>query len=285
MSNEYHDIAALNSSRVDGAGERTWRVGLFCQILLACVSGRPCLEEMGLRLWLLCERLCPGCLPRTNAALRRRLNAAAVSAWRELQVEPGETSVVDMARLVDVLLGGEVCPVKLGRRVTLLGYAFERGPLMRSVLPSFEGIGHLWGLRAENPRSAVCAAMKKLVGSMVERGQLRAPEAHELTELWFAKKRKTRASYAAAQMGNHNRCGEKQKWESGKQKWDAMAVEDRHEGEPLAVREALRREHAERVAGVPVKREFAAMKPAELRAHFLRLEREQERRRLGLGLG
>ena len=263
MSNEYYDIAALDSSRVDGAGERTWRLGLFCQVLLACVTGRPSLEEMGLRLWVLCERLCPGSMPRTNFHMRRRLWGAESSAWHAMQVMPGETSMDDCGRLVDLLTGGESEPVRLGRRVTLLGYAFERGPEMRAVFPSFESIGEHWGLRARNKRSAVSAAMRGLVRTMVERGQLRVPEAHALSELWFAKKRVTRERYAAAQVGNGNRCAH-------------------DEDEPLEVREMLRMEHEERVAGVPVRREFSGMSPRELRAHFERLERAAEARRLGL---
>lgn len=270
MSNEYYDIAALDSSRVDGAGERTWRLGLLCQVLLACVAGRPSLEVMGLRLWVLCERLCPGSMPRTNKGMRKRLQEALRGAWREMQVSPGDTSLDDCGRLVDVLTGGERDAVRLGRRVTLLGYAFERGPMMRAVLPSFESIGELWGLRARNKRSAVCAAMKSLVRGMVERGQLRCGEAHELSELWFAKKRVTRERYAAAQVGNGNRCGNE----------ESRCTHE--EDEPAGVRDMLRREHEERVCGVPVRREFSGMSPRDLRAHFDRLERAAEARRLGL---
>lgn len=294
MSNEYYDIAALASSRVDGAGVRTWRLGLFCQILLACVSGRPCLEEMGLRLWVLCERLCPGSMPRTNREMRRRLWVAESAAWKAMQVMPGETSVDDCGRLVDLLTGGECEPVRLGRRVTLLGYAFERGPEMRAVFPSFENIGEHWGLRARNKRSAVSAAMRGLVRTMVERGQLRVPEAHELTELWFAKKRVTRERYAAAQVGNSNRLGDSEtgrrlrrrlgdsergrlgEWETGR------GGDSDSDDEPASVREMLRLEHEERISGVPVRREFAGMSPRELRAHFEKLERAAEARRLGL---
>lgn len=285
MSNEYYDIAALDSSRVDGAGERTWRLGLFCQVLLACVSGRPCLEVMGLRLWVLCERLVPGSMPRTNKGMRRRLNAVVVGAWREMQAVPGETDVDDLGRLVDLLRGGERDPVRLGRRVTLLGYAFERGPMMRAVLPSFESIGELWGLRARNKRSAVSAAMRGLVRTMVERGQLRDAEAHELTELWFAKKRVTRERYAAAQVGNGNRAeggGARGEGRGAREEGRGKRGEEFEEDEPVAVREMLRREHEERVCGVPVRREFAGMSPRQLKAHFEGLERAAEARRLGL---
>lgn len=271
-NNEWCDIAALRASRVDGAGERSWRVGLFSQVLVACVWGRPALEIMGLRLWVLCERLVPGSMGRTNGRLRRRLQGAMLGV--DLEVEPGETSVEDRVRLVELLRGGEVEPRRLGRRVTLLGYAFERGETMRATLPSFEAIGELWGLRAENKRSAVSAAMRELVRWMVERGQLRQSEGHELTELWFAKKRATRGRYAAAQVGNGNR--------AKKNRTDGTDDEAEAEDVPGCVREALRLEHEERVRGVPVRAEFVGMRPGELRDYFRALEAAQERRRLGL---
>ncbi len=270
--NEHYDVAALDLSRVDGAGERSWRVVLFSQVLVACVWGRPCLEVMGLRLWVLCERLVPGSMPGTSAGMRKRLGAAMVGV--DMQVEPGETSMEDRARLVELLVGHEVEPRRLGRRVTLLGYAFERGEVMRAALPSFEKIGELWGLRARNKRSAVSAAMRELVRTMVERGQMRGPAGHGLTELWFAKKRVTRERYALAQVGNGNRSGDGETRRRGD-------VEE--EVEPVCVREALRREHEERVAGLrAVKPEFRAMSPRELRDHFARLEAAAEARRLGI---
>jgi hypothetical protein len=266
MSNEHHDIAALDLSRVDGAGPRTWRLSLFSQILLACVAGRPSVEVMGLRLWVLAERLSPGRLPRTKKKMRRQLQSVALEAWEVMQVQPGETGLEDTHRLLDLLLGAECEPVKLGRRVTLLGYAFERGEMMRAALPSFEVIGELWGLRAENKRSAVCAAMDKLVCGMVERGQLRQGEAAHLSDLWFAKKRAACEAYAAAQMGNHNRAA----------KVDECAADEM----PLSRKLELQAEHAERVRGVPVKAEFARMTPLQLKRHLASLAAAAEERRL-----
>lgn len=265
MSNEHHDIAALDLSRVDGAGPRTWRLSLFSQILLACVAGRPSVEVMGLRLWVLAERLSPGRLPRTKAKMRKRLQAVALDAWEVMQVQPGETAREDTDRLLDLLLGAECEPVKLGRRVTLLGYAFERGPMMRAALPSFEVIGELWGLRAANKRSAVCAAMDKLVCGMVERGQMRQGEAAHLSDLWFAKKRSACEAYAAAQMGNHNR---------------AAKADDVSDEMPLSRKLELQAEHAERVRDVPVRPEFARMSPLQLKRHLASLAAASEARRL-----
>lgn len=265
MSNEHHDIAALDLSRVDGAGPRTWRLSLFSQILLACVAGRPSVEVMGLRLWVLAERLSPGRLPRTKARMRKRLQAVAMEAWQVMQLEPGDTTMTDKDRLLDLLLGAECEPVKLGRRVTLLGYAFERGEMMRAALPSFEVIGELWGLRAGNKRSAVCAAMDKLVRGMVERGQMRQGEAAHLSDLWFAKKKAACEAYAAAQMGNHNR---------------SAKADEASDEMPLSRKLELQAEHAERVRGVPVRAEFAKMSPLQLKRHLASLAAAAEERRL-----
>jgi len=262
MSNEWHDIAALNPSRTDGAGERSERMTLLSQILTGCVAGRPVLADMGWRAWWLCENAAPGALPRVRAAQRTQLRRVAREGAGVLRVQALDMPLTERQRVVEIVLGGEVQPLKLGRRVTLLAYAFERGDAVRSVLPSFESIGGLWGLTAKNQRSAVCAAMDKTVRQMVERGQLRQRHYEQLSELWFAKKRVTRERCEKAQMGNHNR---------------------KHEEDlTTSAAEQLKAEHAERIEAVPVQAKFAAMTPLELRRHLQSLHDQAERRRLGI---
>ncbi len=263
--NEHYDVAALDPSRVDGAGERSARVTLFSQVLVACVVDAACLREMGLRAWVLCERLMPGCLPKTSARLRKDLRSVALMCWEHLRVGPVDASMDEQAQVVEMVIGGLGDPLGLGRRVSLLAYAYERGPVVRAALPSFEAIGKLWGLRARNPRSAVCAAMQAVVRGVVEKSQLR--DMHDemgLTEFWFAKKRVTRRRCEVAQRGNTNR--------------KASEEEDL----PVCVREALRREHEELVHGVPVRAEFRGLSPLQLRRKLQGLADEAERRRLGI---
>jgi hypothetical protein len=265
--NEYYDIAALDSSRVDGAGERSARVTLLSQVLVACVVDARDLREMGLRAFILCERLVPGCLPKTGARLRKELRAVAVECWGLLRVGCDGAVGEVCEQVVEMVLGGCCEPLALGRRVSLLAYAYERGPEVRAALPSYEAIGKLWGLRARNPRSAVCAAMQVVVRGVVEKGQMRAvPDELGLTEFWFAKKRVTRRRCEVAQVGNANRKGH--------------AAED--EDLPVCVREALRREHEELVHGVPVRAEFRGLSPLQLRRKLQGLAEEAERRRLGI---
>lgn len=263
--NEFYDIAALDSSRVDGAGERSARVTLFSQVLVACVVDACSLKEMGLRAWLLCERLMPGCLPPTRAKLRKELHVVSTLCWDYLHIGVADATFEDRGQVVEMITGGLSEALALGRRVSLLAYAYERGPVVRAALPSFEAIGKLWGLRARNPRSAVCAAMQAVVRGVVEKSQLR--DMHDemgLTEFWFAKKRVTRRRCEVAQMGNTNR--------------KASEEEDL----PVCVREALRREHEELVHGVPVRAEFRGLSPLQLRRKLQGLAEEAERRRLGI---
>lgn len=277
MSNEYYDIAAMDPLRTGGAGERSFRVGLLTQVLLACVAGRPALEVMGLRLWVLCERLCPGVLPGTNAAMRKRLAGVLREAWEVLQVSAGDTEADDVRRVVEILLGMETVPWKMGRRVTLLAYFFVREDMRQVALPSFEVIGQLWMLRAKNPRSAVCAAMDKLLGELVKRGFLRQAHEEMLPNWWFQKKQGTKKKYAIAQVGNRNRADSRCAVDGG------LSAVDETDDAPGCVREALRREHAELVQGVPVRAAFQHLTPLQLRRRLNELHEAAEMRRLGVG--
>ena len=263
MSNEWHDIAALNPSRTDGAGERSARATLLSQILTGCVVGRPALVDMGWRAVWLCGAASPGSVPLMRAkGARQHLRRVMREAGGALRVQALDMPLPERQRVVELVLGGESEARRLGRRVTLLAYAFERGDAVRAVLPSFESIGGLWGLTAKNQRSAVCAAMDKTVRQLVERGQLRQRQYERLSELWFAKKRVTRERCEKAQMGNHNRRAD-----------DELST---------CAAQELKAEHAERIEGVPVQAKFAAMTPLELRRYLQGLHDQAERRRLGI---
>lgn len=273
MSLDYLDRLALDPSRTDGAGERTFRLGLFTQILAACVHDTRCLEVMGLRLLVLCARVLPGSVMRVKASVRRQMQAAEGSAFQMMRVNADGVDLEERMRVAELLLGtgahGIQHPGSLGRRVTLLAYAFCREPEVRAALPSFEVIGRdIWRLRATNPRSAVCAAMKKAVTEMVARGQLREKDAQALTDMWWAKKKATKAKYARAQMGNTNR-----------------TLHPAEDDLPESRREELMQEHRDRIDGVPreaMRPQFRTMTADEIRRHFQRLEAEAEKRRLGL---
>lgn len=273
--NDYIDIVALDESRTDGAGARTGRVSVLSQVLLGCVAGRPPVREMGLRLWLLCERLQPGSLGRTSRSMRKQLQRAESHAAEALQVVTGDATEEDLAKLVEMLLGSKKRRTveDLGRRVMLMGYAFERSEMMRRVLPSFEVMGEMLGLKARNKRSAVCAAMKSTVQAMVRRGYLRDGEGTHLPpEIWFQKKAQTRRKYAAAQLGNTNR-------EHAMPRAAAAGDEEERDA-PCCVQAIRQAEHAERVQGIPVKLELARLSPAELRKHLEALHEAAERRQV-----
>ncbi len=279
MMPEMIDRAALDPSRVDGAGSRTFRAALLTQVLTACVGDRPALRVMGLRAMILCSRLLPGCLPRLTAALRQDMSRAEMGAHASMRINADGVEMDEVQRVVDLILHGpKQEPEDIGRRVTLLAYAFCRDGAVRLALPSFEVIGRdIWGLRAKNPRSAVCAAMKSVVTLMVRRGQLRQQDAQQMTEMWFAKKAATRAKYHTAQVGNSNR------------RLSSSADDAEMSSEDLdqqrRAQEELRREHAERVDGVPrqaMRPQFREMSPAAIRQHLQALHEAEERRRLGI---
>lgn len=281
MMPEMIDRAALDPSRVDGAGSRTFRAALLTQVLTACVGDRPALRVMGLRAMILCSRLLPGCLPRLTAALRQDMSRAEVGAHASMRINADEVEMDEVQRVVDLILHGpKQEPEDIGRRVTLLAYAFCRDGAVRLALPSFEVIGRdIWGLRAKNPRSAVCAAMKSVVTQMVRRGQLRHQEAQQMTEMWFAKRAATRAKYHAAQMGNGNRR------QSSADDADGTEASSEDLDQQRRAQEELRREHAERVDGVPrqaMRPQFRDMSPAAIRQHLQSLHEAEERRRLGI---
>lgn len=264
--NEAVDMAALRGVRVDGAGERPPRVTLFCRLLENAVRGKPPVEDMGWRMWLMLERLAPGSVWRLKDAEERRAVlrvAREAGGALDLAGVVQEVAVEDVQRVACLLVAGEDQPRRLGRRVMLLAYAFcrESGPV-RAALESFEDMGQHLGLTANNKRSAVSAAMKVLVKSIIESGELRHQD-HPRTELWFAKKRETRERCARAQRGNENRR-------------NALAKQE-EQGEDSA-----KAELAEVLEGVPVKPEWRGLTASQVRQRLSALHEEAERRRLGV---
>ena len=284
MTPELLDRAALDPVRVDGAGERTFRAALLNQVLAACVSDRPVLRVMGLRAMILCSRMLPGCLPKLTAGLRQEMRAAEMGAHASMRINAADIELDEMQRVVDLILHDpRQKPEDIGRRVTLLAYAFCRESAVRAALPSFEVIGRdIWGLRARNPRSAVCAAMQAVVTSMVRRGQLKENAARELTEMWFAKRAATRAKYHTAQQGNGNR---RQSIQAVASSHDDHAAQLADDPDQQHRANELKQEHAERIDGVPrqaMRPQFRGMTPAQIRAHLSALHEASELRRLGI---
>lgn len=277
MSVDWLDKLALDPSRTDGSGERTFRLALFTQMLAACVHDTKLLRTMGLRLLVLCARVLPGSVGKVTAAMRKEMRASESTAFAMMRVKADEVDLEERMRVVDLLLGQhrheDQDPKKLGRRVTLLAYAFCRESEVRAALPSFEYIGeYIWGLKAQNKRSAVCAAMHKAVIEMVERGQLKERDAATLTDLWFAKKQVTKAKYVIAQMGNRNR----------RKRLEVVSM-NAEEDLPESRRREIAEEHHERIDGVPreaMRAQFRGMTAAQVTAHLQKLHEAAEARRL-----
>lgn len=218
---------------------------LLTQMLTNAVEGRPSIEEIGLRAWIMCSRVAPGCLGMVSAPMRREMQrVAGVCNWH-LRV-PRDSSQVVM--VVERVLGAETrTPERTGRRVSLLAYALCRAAVV-NALPSLEEIGRLWRLRARNKRSLPSLEMKRLLREHWLAGR----------PMWFQKSAVAVESYAAAQAGNDNRAGD------------------------CPERRALAHYTAEVRDGIPVRPEFRTLSPRALAKRLSQMAEDADRRRLGI---
>jgi len=260
MSNEHHDVAALHESSGIGIDAlhvaapdevladvpfEVWasrremapdvKVGrdeLMNAITTQCFEGRPSLLEAGMRFCAMASRA--GVPVPMNANERREMRAVIACCNGSLWLPRCE----EAACVFEFLRGGITKPRYLGRRLSLMAYAFNRGFVILRVFPSMESIGDLWELSADNKRSAVCAALVKLKAEILRSGWLREHRTMRSFKFWFEKSAEAKANYAEAQLGNANRLG-----------GTGSKAEE--------VRELIH--------GVPVKAEFRGLSPRGLR--------------------
>jgi len=94
---------------------------------------------------------------------------------------------------------------EVGLRALCFVYAFQPRASARPALArSLDAIGHAVGLKAENKRSAVSAALKRTALDLLRRMQLR-DRSHATAELWFMKREGCRAALSKAMKGKRNR--------------------------------------------------------------------------------
>lgn len=260
MSNEHHDVAALHESsgigidalhvaapdemladvpfevwasrNVDVTDAKVGRDELMMAITTQCFEGRPSLLEAGMRFCAMASRA--GVPVPMNANERREMRAVIACCNGSLWLPRCE----EAACVFEFLRGGITKPRYLGRRLSLMAYAFNRGFVILRVFPSMESIGDLWELSADNKRSAVCAALVKLKAEILRSGWLREHRSMRSFKFWFEKSEEAKANYAEAQLGNANRLG-----------GTGTKAEE--------VRELIH--------GVPVKAEFRGLSPQGLR--------------------
>ena len=220
-NNEHHDLLRLRESTIglealhalapdeemmrreeeemdyEAAEVAAGRDEVFMTVTTNAFAGRPSLREAGYRVWIMGLRM-HARMPVAKARDVREMRAVAVRCNGGLRVRGCARAAV----VVEWICGKEWCAERIGRRASLLAYAFNRGPVVRDALPNFATIGGLWELTAANKRSAVSAAMNKLREEMVRTAQVPAG-----FRFWFEKSPEARVVYAAAQMGNANRSG------------------------------------------------------------------------------
>lgn len=94
---------------------------------------------------------------------------------------------------------------EVGLRALCFVYAFQSRKSARPALAaSLDAIGHAVGLKAENKRSAVSAALKRTALELMQRMQ-RRDRSHAMAELWFMKREGCRAALSKAMKGKRNR--------------------------------------------------------------------------------
>lgn len=249
--NEHCDVAAARAVELgfvadhatSSASEMEPGDALFACVTNNAFSGRPSLWCAGLRILVMALRLgLP--VPELVRAEKMELRRVARECHDQLRVPRS----VNARAVFELILGREVSAWRIGRRASLLAYALNRGVIIRGVLDSFEKIGELWDLSAENKRSAVSAAMNKLRAELIQAGQLPGD-----FRFWFEKSADARAVYEQAQVGNHNRAGG---------------------------REPSRYEAAE-IEGLQLKPRFARMTAEQRREVLRRMHEASEARRLG----
>jgi hypothetical protein len=270
------DVLMHDEEGVLGVDVSPARLSLLSLLLCNAVGGRPGLGVMGARMWWMLGVLCPG-LGLAGVKLSRGDRALVGGCCGLDLAGAAEVELVDRWRVGELVRGDAGGLMELGRRVSLLAYMLERGPVVREALPCMESIGLLWGLRATNKRSAICAAMMKIQGDMDKCGMrltMREPAV-----LWFQKARSARVSYEVVQRGNHNRKG-------------GVKVDEEEDEEAVRVREEVRVLTDEvyemvgrirvRAEPVPMKAEFQGLSPGQLRLRLDALHEAAERRRLGV---
>lgn len=247
---------------VDAASERAEAFAFFLRVLGNAVEGRPPLVEMGYRVWMMAARYAPGVCPhseRSDLLAMRRLGAEC-----QAHLSLGTLSEEMSRDVFEFVLGSATTAERMGKRVSVLAYGINTSAAVRAALPSMEAIGNLWGLSAENKRSAVSAAAKKILREAREKMERRdARHRNVIAALWYAKRAVTIEKYQQAQIGNANRLGQ-----------------HRDDGEMDEERVAARAAAAELRCGIPVKAEFARLTPEQLKHRLKRLADEWEAKRL-----
>ena len=185
------------------SGDRSDALRLLTAILNEAVIGAASLQEMGARASVMCRRLVPAV-----AMVPLSMDELLLSYAWDIMV-PSDIAEMDRELVVELVTdsGRALRSARdLGRRVSLLAYAFrpQCAAEVEDVLPTLGKLGELWGLSAENKRSAPSAALKVLMDDLIVKASGRMHHGAAFTP-WFAKSRAASVVFAEAQEGNTNR--------------------------------------------------------------------------------
>lgn len=137
-------------------------------------------------------------------------------AWQAARWQLAQCPAVDWERdagmlLVRILTSRGWAAREVGLHALCFLYAFQPDAALRKPLAtSFETIGAAVGLKATNKRSAVSAAMQRVVLELL-RGMQRRSKAKANAEFWFMKREHCRDALRVSMKGKTNRKGKGKK--------------------------------------------------------------------------
>lgn len=113
--------------------------------------------------------------------------------------------------LVEILTSRGWSPREVGLHALCFFYAFQPEASLRKPLAvSFDTIGQAVGLTATNKRSAVSAAMQRVVLELIK-GMQRRTRKRATAEFWFMKRAHCRNALSVSMLGKTNRKGKGKK--------------------------------------------------------------------------
>jgi len=161
-------------------------------------------EDLGWCAWAVCWLYAPDLMPAIDGPSRSRMMRSGILSLGD--VDPAVVRGL-MAWITRPLAsGGWKATTKLGKRVMIFAYLSCRSEAVRRTLPSLEVIGRLWGLKAENKRSAPDAAVQKMKEELLGY-YLRTGHRREDIIMPGQKSEASREVYRQRAMGNTNRRG------------------------------------------------------------------------------
>jgi hypothetical protein len=194
---------------VDGDGEvdPILRQESFNGLMGALFRERRGPSALGYGVMSVAWQCAPGMLPPglTKKRGHAKEHAAMKDNWVRLGAWDRQTVMMVVLFLLRPWLGKkQVDAVRLGKRTMVFAHLTVRAEVVRRVIPTFEAMGWLWGLTADNKRSAP-QAMSDTVREELEQYYLRTGGRREDVALPGGKSAVAKERCRESALGNTNR--------------------------------------------------------------------------------